>query len=127
MKVEKRPSGLPDVFDRLLGGLQGLPDVVHTKPATIRAMVPILGSAQTFIVQTYRQREQGDTIFLECVSADGSLRLATPPKIADAIARQREALTDKARSKAAKAIAQERKERGEKPAPKQSKLISAHL
>jgi hypothetical protein len=114
MKVEKRPSGLPDVFDRLLGGLQRLPDVVHTKPATIRAMVPILGSAQTFIVQTYRQREQGDTIFLDCVSADGSLRLAIPPKIADAIARQREALTDKARSKAAKAIAQERKERGEK-------------
>jgi len=116
MKVEKRPSGVPDMFDRLLGSLEGLPDVVCTKPATIRATVPILGSAQTYIVQTYRQREQGDTIFLECVSADGSLRLAIPPKIAEAIARQRDALTDKARSKAAKAAAQERMERGERPA-----------
>lgn len=102
-------------FDRLLGGLDGLPDVISTKPSTVRAIVPLLGSAQTFIVQTYRQREQGDTIFLECVSADGHLRLAIPPKVADVIARQREVLTDKSRSKAARAQAAERKERGVRP------------
>jgi hypothetical protein len=42
--------------------------------------------------------------------------LAIPPKVADTISRQREALTAKARSKAAKTLAQERKERGERPA-----------
>jgi hypothetical protein len=107
---------MPDTFDRLIGALHGLPDVVTTKPSTIRTLVPLLGSAQTFIVQTYRQRDQGDTIFLECVHGDGSFRLAIPPKVAEAIARQHDALTDKARSKAAKAAAQERKDRGEQPA-----------
>jgi hypothetical protein len=105
-----------DTFDRLIGLLHGLPDVISTKPSTIRTLVPLIGMAQTFIVQTYRQTDQGDTIFLECVSGSGSLRLAIPPKVAEAIARQRDALTDKSRSKAAKRVAGERKERGERPA-----------
>lgn len=99
-------------FDRTLGSLTGLPDVTHTKPTTVRAHLPLIGSAQTFIVQTFRQLEQGDTVFLECISDDGSLRLAIPPKVADVIARQRDALTDKTRSKAAKANAQARKDAG---------------
>lgn len=106
---------MPDSFDRLIGALHGLPDVVTTKPSTIRTLVPFLGSAQTFIVQTYRQKDNGDTIFIECVHGDGSFRLAIPPKIAEAIARQRDALGGKMRSKTAKALAQGRKERGEVP------------
>lgn len=105
-----------DNFDRLIGALHGLPDVVSTKPTTIRTLSPLIGASQTFIVQTYRQREQGDTIFVECVTADGSFRLAIPPAVSEAIARQRDALSAKTRSKAAKAVAAERKERGEVPA-----------
>jgi hypothetical protein len=105
-----------DNFDRLIGALEGLPDVIKTKPTTIRTLSPLLGASQTFIVQTYRQREQGDTIFIECVTADGSFRVAVPPAVSEAIARQRDALTGKARSKAAKAVAADRKERGERPA-----------
>jgi hypothetical protein len=116
MNATHETGGMPDTFDRLIGGLDGLPDVVSTKPTPVRTLVPLLGSAQTFLVQTYRQREQGDTIFLECVSAEGTFRLAIPPKVADVIARQREALVAKARSKAAKANAQGRKDRGESPA-----------
>lgn len=101
-----------ETFDRLIGALHGLPDVVSTKPTTVVTLLPLIGAAQTYIVQTFRQREQGDTIFLQCVSGEGALRLAIPPKVADAIARQREALTDKSRSKAAKALAAERKEQG---------------
>lgn len=110
-----RPT-IPDAFDRLIGALHGLPDVVASKPSTIRTLSPLIGTAQTFIVQTYRQREQGDTIFLECVSAVGSFRIAIPAKVAEAIARQREALTDQIRSRIAKAAAQERKAKGIKPA-----------
>ena len=66
--------------------------------------------------QTYRHREQGDTIFLETISAEGSIRIAIPPKVAEAIARQRDSLTDKSRSKAAKATAADRKARGVVPA-----------
>ena len=105
-------SSLTDTFDRLIGQLDGLPDVISTKATTVRAIVPLVGSAQTFIVQTYRQREQGDTVFLECIHGDGSFRLALPPNVSDVIARQREALTGKSRSKAAKANAMDRKERG---------------
>jgi len=104
-----------NTFDRLIGSLHGLPDVVNSKPSTIRAIVPLIGASQTFIVQTYRQKDTGDTIFLECVDVDGSFRLAIPPKVADAIARQREALTTKIRSRIAKQQAQERKDRGEIP------------
>jgi hypothetical protein len=109
-------TGLPDQFDRLIGSLHGLPDVLSSKPSTIRTLSPLIGSAQTFIVQTYRQREQGDTIFVECVSGDGSFRLAIPPKVAEAIARQRDTLSTQARKKAAVAAAADRKARGIKPA-----------
>lgn len=54
-------------------------------------------------------------IFLEYIGREGSLRLALPPVVADAIARQRDALTDKSRSQAARAVAADRKARGIKP------------
>ena len=101
-------------FDRILSGLHGLPDVTHTQPSTIRT-VDFIGTSQTFIICTYRMREQGDTIFLEIVSAEGSTRVVLPPQVADAIARQRDALTAKVRRKHGKRIAEERKARGEQP------------
>ena len=104
---------MPDAYDRLLGSLHGLPDVTNTKPSTIRTITPLLGTSELFSVQTYRQRDRGDTIFLECVSKDGFIRLAIPPAVAKAIARQRDALTGKVRSKAAKATA--RKAAGQEP------------
>ena len=75
-----------------------------------------MGGTQLWSVQSYRQRERGDTIFLELVSAGQTIRLVMPPKVADTIARQREALTQKARSRRAKHQAQERAARGELPA-----------
>jgi hypothetical protein len=109
---KKERSALGDLFDRTIRALDGLPDVVKTKPATVRALTPVLGLSQTFIVQTYRQKDQGDTVFVEYIGAEGSLRLALPPVVADTIARQRDVLTDKSRSKAAKAAAADRKARG---------------
>ncbi len=115
------PSGhMPDEFDRLLGSLDGLPDVVGTKPSTVRTVTPLLGKSQTFIVQTLRQARGeaghgGDTIFVEYVAGGASVRLVIPPKVADLIARQREALTTKTRSRQAKAAAAERKARGVVP------------
>lgn len=111
------PSGnMPDEFDRQLGALDGLPDVVGTKASTVRTVTPLLGYAETFIVQTFRQVGKGDTIFIEHVGRGGTVRMVVPARVADAIARQREALTAKTRSKAAKAQAEERRLRGELPA-----------
>lgn len=103
-----------DSFDRILGGLDGLPDVTHAGPSTVRS-VNFIGTSQTFIISTYRMRDKGDTVFLESVSADGSMRLVIPPKVVDAIVRQRDVLTGKVRKKVGKASAEARKARGELP------------
>jgi hypothetical protein len=102
-------------FDRLVGALEGLPDVVKSKPSTVRAMLPLIGIARSFIVQTYRQKDRGDTIFIETVGAGETIRLAIPPQVAEAIARQRDGLGTKSRSKAAKATMADRIARGETP------------
>lgn len=111
-----------DRFDRAIGALDGIPDVLKTAPTTLRAVTPLVGSAQTFIVQTFRQKDGGEdggparfTVFLEHVDEHGSTRLVIPPVVTAAIARQRDALTDRARSKAAKATAADRKARGIQP------------
>jgi hypothetical protein len=113
--IETR-SPLGDEFDRTIRSLTGLPDVLHTKASTVRALTPVLNLSQTFIIQTYRQRDKGDTVFIEYIGAEGSFRLALPPVVADTISRQRDALTDKSRSKAAKQVAADRKALGIVPA-----------
>lgn len=109
-----------DPFDRILGALHGLPDVVSTRQSTVRAITPLVGTSETFIIQTYRQRvsdtSSADTIFIEYIGKDRSLRLVLPSGVADVIARQRDQLGTKNRRKTAKRIAAERKERGEMPA-----------
>jgi hypothetical protein len=110
-----------DMFDKLLGSMHGRPDVAYTKPSTIQAISPLLGCAQTFIVATYREKPGedgkggGDTVFLQAVTKEGTVRLALPPAVADAIARQRDALTGKSRSRAARENMKTRMERGEVP------------
>jgi hypothetical protein len=108
-------SQMPDNFDRLIGSLHGIPEVVKTAQSTVQNVTPLTGRAQTYIVQTYRHKELGDTIFLQCVSGDGSYRIALPSKVADVIARQREALGSKSRSQRAKRVAEDRKSRGVQP------------
>ena len=108
-------------FDRMLGALHGIPDVASTKTTVLR-VVPTFGlGTHLYAVQTFRQREEGDTIFLEHVSEGGTARIVLPPAVADAIARQREQLTAKVRSRAGKINAENRKRMGLKPAFMQKK------
>ena len=117
-RYEKDSGNLPDAYDRQLGALHGLPDVVRSATSTVRTVPPLgIGGTQVFVVQTYRQRERGgDMIFLEVASSTGMVRLVIPPAVSNVIARQRDALTKKSRSKAAKATAEDRAARGIKPA-----------
>jgi hypothetical protein len=112
---------LGDIFDRTIRSMNGLPNVISTKATTVRSLSSVLELSQTFIVQTYRQRDEGDTIFIEYIGVEGSLRLALPPVVSDVIARQRDALSDKSRSKAAKANALDRKARGIEPGFKKNR------
>lgn len=113
-------KALGDEFDRAIRALDGLPDVIRTKASTVRAITPLLSLSQTFIIQTFRQREKGDTIFIEYIGAEGSFRLALPAVVADTIARQRDALTGKSRSKAARQTAADRKAAGVTPFTKKA-------
>ena len=101
-KQDNRDPTTPyvDTFDWAIGVLDGLPDVAHSQVA-VRRVVPLLGvgGTQLYVVQTYRQKEQGDTIFLEHVSETGTVRLVIPPQVSSVIARQREQLTAKTRIK----------------------------
>lgn len=102
-------------FDRAIGNLHGVPDVVSTKATTLR-VVPMFGlGSHTYIVQTFRSREAGDTVFLEITSEQGATRIVIPPAVADCIARQRDQLTSKSRSRAGKRIAEDLARRGIKP------------
>jgi hypothetical protein len=118
MSNDSQPSGnMPDLFDYTLGQLKDLPDVLMTKESTVRA-VPLLGigGSRLFIVQTIRQAERGDTILLEHVAQGQTVRLVLPPEVANVIARQRDALTARSRSKGAQKAVATRAERGIEPA-----------
>lgn len=102
-------------FDKTLGALDGLPDVVGTKATTLR-VVPTFGiGTHIYVIQTFRQRDRGDIIFLEHVSENGTTRLVIPSSVADTIARQRKAISKRTRSKAMKVVAEDRMAQGLKP------------
>lgn len=125
---EQPSAAMPDEYDRLYAALDGLPDVTQTKPTTIHVSPPLgVGGSRTFFVRTVRQRDVNvnskgeevargrDTVFLIVVGASGATRLVIPPDVCDAIARQRDALTARTRTKIGKASAAARKARGEVP------------
>jgi hypothetical protein len=90
-----------DKFDRTLGNLDGLPDVVQTRPATIR--VTDIVSTETFIVQTVRHI--GDLVFIEHVRDGVTVRLVLPPAVTELIARQRDAVAYLAKRKQGQRLA----------------------
>ena len=101
-----------DAFDRLRAGMDGRPDVTRTRISTVRNVDPLVGNVTTFLIESVREKDQGDTIFLEVASKSGNVRIVIPAKAASVIARQRESLTNKVRSKIAKAQAEQRKKDG---------------
>ena len=103
-------------FDRVVGTLDGLPEVRHTRPTTVSSVHPLVGNMATFVVQTWRQKDAGDYILLQYIDAQGGDRIVIPPAVADTIARQRDALTKANRRAASRASAEARMARGEAPA-----------
>jgi hypothetical protein len=101
-------------YNRIRGALEGI--ALFTKAATIKNVQSVTGLVETFTVETGRHPEVGDYVFVEMVDENTEVtRLALPPKVVNAIVRQREALTGRTRSRAAKDQAKARKERGEVP------------
>ncbi len=107
-------------YDRVRGGLEGV--ALFTKPSTVKNVQIITGKSETFVVETARHEELGDTIFIECMDEVGVTRLALPPRVANAIAAQRDSLTARWRSRAAKAKAKARKDAGIVPFAKKEEV-----
>ena len=80
-----------DTFDRLAAQIDGLPGVDKSRPTTVTSVAPLLGVTQTYVVQTYKT-EEGFLAFLQMVSAEGSIRVAIPPRVMAALYRQRDSL-----------------------------------
>lgn len=98
-------------YDRMYGNLIDVS--ISTKPSTVKVVQPLTGRAETFIIQTLRHAENGDYIFVECADENGLVRLALPPKVASAIASQRDALTKRRRSIASRTTMKNRMANGE--------------
>lgn len=102
-------------YDRKVGLLKDLPDSAHTRPTTIQVTHQLVGTSQTWVVKTVRQKDVGDTVFLERLTEEGYFRVYLPPAVTAAIHRQADSLTSKVRSKTSKATALARKAAGVVP------------
>jgi hypothetical protein len=100
-------------YDRTYGGLHDIS--LSTKPTTIKNVQTLTGKSETFVVQTFRHEELGDYIFIEVMDENGLTRLALPPKVATAIASQRDSLTKRRRSISSKRVMRERMAEGWTP------------
>lgn len=111
-------------YDRIYSRLHDV--CLRTKPSTIQNIESITGRTETFIIETKRHEELGDFIFVQCIDENSvPVRLALPPKVANAIASQRDSLTARRRSIASKAVAKQRMERGELPGFMRKRKASA--
>lgn len=116
MENQKFDLNQLSAFDRRLGQLIGLNDCVASGEAVIRE-VPTLGvgGTETFIVQTVRQLEAGDHVFIEKVSDEGTVRLVLPPRVVAAIVRQREGNITRTRRRNGRAAMEQRMAEGYTP------------
>ena len=106
-------SDQPDAYDRAYGQAQGFP---HTRPTTITAANVLgVGGVRSYIVETFRVPEMGDSCFIQITGPEGLQRVHLPPNVTNAIARQRDSLTSQARSRAGKERAKADKAAGKVP------------
>lgn len=103
----------PDAYDRAYGQAQGFP---HTKPSTITAAnVMGIGGVRSYVVETFRLPEVGDSVFVQITGPEGLQRVHLPPIVTKVITRQRDALSTQSRKRAGKARAAADKAAGIKP------------
>lgn len=90
-----------DAYDRILGRIEADPGAVKARPTAVTTVMPIIGLAQTYVVQTYKTGD-GYFGFLTVADAEGHARVAIPPKVMAALYRQRDALVKQARKTTAR-------------------------
>lgn len=119
MATEHKPASPAQLseFDRLMGTLTDRNDVLFSRESVVRD-TPLWGvgsGTRTFILQTARTKDEGDHVFVECVSEEGTTRLVLPPAVVETIARQRDSVGSRNRVLSSRRAMQERMARGEVP------------
>lgn len=79
-----------DVYSSELRRLRDNPAKMEAKSTTIDLQT-FLGAAETWTVRTLRV-DGRETVFLQCVNAEGGTRHVIPPEVTAAIARQRDVI-----------------------------------
>lgn len=102
-----------DPFDKMLSRLTGLPNGAHTKPS-VTQHIDFYGNATSYQIQSVKT-DEGVTVFVTQVDAQGSKRYILPARVLAAIDRQRTALTKQVRRRHGKRIAEERAAAGIQP------------
>ncbi len=95
-----------DQFDKMLSRLIGLPNGAHTQPTVVQA-VDFYGNTTSYMVQTVKT-DEGPTIFVTQVNAQGSARFILPPAVVRLLDRQRDTTTTQIRRRHGKRLAEER-------------------
>ena len=111
-------------FDHVLGLIDGLPGGSKTRPTTVIATMPLIGNAQTFVVQTFKDAERGFVIFLQMVDSEGRARFVIPNKVALALYRQHAALADRS-TPASRARKRRSRERAKRKAAREARRARA--
>ncbi|KKK68445.1 hypothetical protein LCGC14_2943990, partial [marine sediment metagenome] len=93
--MDESPSKHEAKFDRVRTGLEGLPGIKMTRPATVIDAVPIIQENVTYVMETWRTEASGFLMFLQIVDSDGRARFILPNRVLQAIYRQRDRLTDR--------------------------------
>jgi hypothetical protein len=107
-------SPLPqDPQDRTLARLMGLPNGAHTQPSVAQA-IDYYGNKTNYTVQTVRW-DEGNTVFIDEMSASGHKRYMLPPKVLALIERQAAAVSNMVRRRHGKRLAEQRKAEGFTP------------
>jgi len=84
-----------ETFDRVHGSLLHAQGGLSTKPSTVIASMPIIGTRTAYIVQSFKTGPHGYVVSLEIMDAQGPVRVILPDKVAQAIYRQRDRLADR--------------------------------
>lgn len=120
--MSRVPEYQIDSYDRALGDVVATHGALTGKMFVKDIVTPITGQALTYQVQTYRvmRAKDGDEqeskpefwMFIKYIEGNKATKIALPPVVCEAIARQWDALTGKARKKAAARGAATRKALG---------------
>lgn len=99
-----------DHYSRELARLRSNPAALEVRGAATE-VADVYGKTETWIVTTVRT-EEGDTVFVQRVGAEGGSRFAVPPRVANAIAGQRDLLTTRSRRRGARRAVETKREAG---------------